>query len=117
MTTLDTVKGLNQIDDQELHGITKIMFDSFYKHREYKSAAYVSKKEKLIDSFANFLEQYLELNFPGSKQTKLKLINFIDKLNVQKELLEIESGETSIASIKLAADRLGKKAQSGFESK
>jgi hypothetical protein len=36
---------------------------------------------------------------------------------MQKELLEIASGETNMEDIKIAAQRLGNKSQSAFETK
>ena len=63
MTTLQRVRESNQIDNEELHEITKIMFDSFIINGEYKSQSYISKKEQLIDSFSTFIQQYLKFNF------------------------------------------------------
>lgn len=36
---------------------------------------------------------------------------------MQRELLELKKGETSMPNIKLAAQRLGKKSQSAFSTK
>ena len=117
MTTLQAVKKTNQIDNEELHEITKIMFDSFFINDEYKSQSYVAKKEQLIDSFSTFIQQYLKLNFSGSKEKKLLLMKFVAKLNMQKELLELASGEINLKDIEKAGKELGKKSQSAFESK
>ncbi|HVW12867.1 MAG TPA: hypothetical protein VHB54_03545 [Mucilaginibacter sp.] len=117
MTTLEKIEDLNQIDQEEFYKLVKMVYNSFLINRKYTSSSYVTKKEKLINSFSTFLEQYLELQFAGSKQSKLDFINFIDKLNMQKELLEIASGEANMNDIKIAAQRLGKKSQSAFEMK
>ena len=117
MTTLQAVKEYSQINDEELHEITKIMFDSFVIHGSYKSSSFVSKKEIMISLFTDLIEQYLKLNFSGSRDRKLQLINFISKLNMQKELLELASKEANLEDIQIAAERLGRKSQSAFESK
>ncbi|MBS1532785.1 MAG: hypothetical protein JSU01_20955 [Bacteroidetes bacterium] len=117
MTTVEKIEDLNQIGQEEFYNVVKMLYNSFLINRKYSSSSYVIKKEKLIDSFSLFLEQYLELQFVSSKQSKLDLINFIDKLNMQKELLEIASGEANMNDIKIAAQRLGKKSQSAFEMK
>ena len=59
----------------------------------------------------------MDLHVESSKQSRLTLIDFIDKLNMQKELLALDKGESTIAEIKLAGRRLGKKSQSAFEKK
>ena len=51
------------------------------------------------------------------RKNKLELINFLDKLNTQKELLELAKGQTNITDIRKAAKRLGKKSQSAFKTK
>ncbi|WP_293298849.1 hypothetical protein [Pedobacter sp. UBA4863] len=59
----------------------------------------------------------MKLNFTGSKENKSALIKFISKLNLQKELLELASGEIKIQDLQKASQRLGKKSQSAFEEK
>ena len=117
MTALQSIKDHNQINDEELHNITQIMLDSFVVNGQYKNESFVSKKETLISSFSNFIEQYLKLHFTGTKERKLQLIKFISKLNMQKELLELASGEINMDDIQMAGKRLGKKSQSVFKNK
>jgi hypothetical protein len=117
MTTLQKIENLNKIDQQEFDHITKILLESFLIKRSYTSNSFLSKKEELLDKFSAFLETYLELHFTNSKLTKLELINFIDKINMQKELLEMAKGDLKISDIKLAGSRLGKKSQSAFKKK
>jgi len=115
MATLQSIKDLNQINDEELHNIAQIMLDSFVVKDNNESV--ISKKEIIITSFANFMEQYLKLHFIGSKERKAQLIKFISKLKMQKELLEIASGEISLDDIQMAGKRLSKKSQSAFKNK
>lgn len=117
MTTLEFEKQKSQINERELWEITQIMLSSFLVKRNYKDLSLVSKKETLISSFSSFIEQYLKMNFSGSKENKLRLIKFVSKLNSQKELLELASGENNLENIRRAGIRLGKKSQSAFEGK
>lgn len=117
MTTVQEIEGLNQINQEEFNNVAKIMLDSFLIREITKDFSILSKKEELIEIFSSLLEKYLEFEFVDSKESKLYLINFIDKLNMQKELLELSKGKTNIADIKLAAKRLGRKSQSAFKAK
>ena len=53
----------------------------------------------------------------NDKKKKLEFINFIDKLNLQKELLDLQKGITNIDDIKKSAQRFGRKSQSAFSTK
>lgn len=115
MTAIQEIRDKNKIEKQDFDTLSNIVFDSILIKGSYKTAIQLEKKEKLIDAFSSFIEQLVELRLASSKQNKLELINFIDKLNMQKELLELEKGETKMDDIQTAANRLGKKAQSSFE--
>lgn len=117
MTAIQEIQDKNKIEKHDIDNLSNIVFDSISVKGSYKTTTQLEKKEKLIDAFSSFVEQLMELRLTSSKQSKLELINFIDKLNMQKELLELEKGETTIADIQTAANRLGKKAQSAFEGK
>ena len=117
MTAVKQLEHLNAIDEGEFEHISRIVFDTLRIKRNAISHAQVEKKGLLITIYSSFLEKYLELQLTNSRQDRLEMINFIDKLNMQKELLELKKGETKIADIRVAAQRLGKKAQSAFSTK
>ena len=93
------------------------MFHSFLIKRNYKSHNFLDIKEELISHFTKFLEKYLELQLLNSKKDKLGLINFIDKMNLQKELVGLKKNETTIEEIEKAGRSLGRKSQSAFDKK
>lgn len=115
MTAIQEIRDKNQIERHDIDNLSSIVFDSILLKGSSKSTSQLKKKEKLIDVFSNFIEQLIELRLISSKGNNLELINFIDKLNMQRELLELEKGETTISDTQTAAGHLGKKAQSAFE--
>jgi len=118
MNAIEKIKKQNSIDKTEFDCMSKLMFQSFQiNNNDYKSENYITKKEELLSSFTQFLEKYLELHILNTKMEKLVIINFIDKMNMQKELLELQKGNTKMVDIQNAANRLGKKSQSAFETK
>lgn len=117
MIAIQEIQDKNKIEKHDIDNLSNIVFDSILVKGSYKNTTQLKKKEKLIEAFSVFVEQLMELRLTSSKQNKLELINFIDKLNMQKELLELEKGETNISDIQTAANRLGKKAQSAFAGK
>lgn len=119
MTTaaLKKLNKQNNIEASEFDNVSKLLFNSFLLENDKAKQSELDKKEELIIQFTQLLEKYLELQFLDSKKDKLELINFIDKMNLQKELLEIQRGEISISQIKKAANTLGDKSQSSFSTR
>jgi hypothetical protein len=117
MTALKILKENNQIEHHKFKDLMNVIFESLLIKTVDVDSIYILKQKKVNNQFAVFLEQFVESGFIDSKQSKLEFINFIDKLNMQKELLEIESKAVNLKDIKIAANRLGKKSQSAFESK
>ena len=117
MTAVEKLEKQNNIQEQEFDNVMSNVFKSFLIKGIYKSGTYLDKKEELLNYFTQFLEKYLELQFISSKKDKLDLINFIDKINMQRELLELKKNEIEISQIQIAGRRLGKKSQSAFISR
>ncbi|MNL21775.1 hypothetical protein D3C87_1430800 [compost metagenome] len=117
MTTLQLEKlgDSIQIDNKESKHLIDIILDSMSLKGTERDADFVSKEE-LIDSFSGIIELIINNNFSNKKE-ELFLISVLDKLNLKKEILELALGETNIKDIKAAGKRLGKKSQSGFETK
>lgn len=117
MTILEKYENENTLEEQDFDKVSKLMFQSFLIKRNYRSPSFLDKKEELISHFTLFLEKYLELQFLNSKKDKLSLIDFIDKMNMQKELVELKKKETTLEEIEKAGKSLGRKSQSAFEKK
>lgn len=113
MPVLQEIKQKDQFSEADLNQVTKIIFYSFSINHLEK----FDEQEQLLDYFKIFLKKYLNSNLLTTRKSKVQLINFLDKVNLQKELLELRKGEINIDQIKLAAQSLGKKSQSAFTTK
>jgi transcription initiation factor TFIIIB Brf1 subunit/transcription initiation factor TFIIB len=117
MTTIKEIKKQNKISASEFDSISKIVLDSFLLDVETKDISQFQKKKELLDIYKSFISKYLELKFVHSKEEKLTIIRFLDKLNLQKELLDLSEGLINLSDIKSAAKSLGRKSQSAFKIK
>lgn len=117
MTRIQEIENLNKINHEDFQIVMESMFESLLIKREYKSLEVLEKKEELLDMFSSFIEKYLEMRFGVSGKNKIQFINLIDKLNLQREALEYSKDKNSYDSLKVAAERLGKKSQSAFSIK
>jgi hypothetical protein len=117
MISITEIGNKNEINEKEFRQMTKLMYDSFLIKKTKKDKSLLEKQGLLIGLFTDLLNKYLEFQFLTSRNTKLEFINFIDKLNLQKEIIELQKGVTNIDDIKTASRRLGKKAQSSFKTK
>ncbi len=106
------IETFNDVKDGDLGGFFNTFIDSLLKRE--KDSLLLSKKIEILDSLIANLNLYFSLNLFKNVQEKLTFIKFVDKLIIEKEVLEIELGVTDSFSIQEAAEHLGKKAQSAF---
>lgn len=116
-TTLSQIETKNEIEEKEFSDMTKLMYSSFIIKSTIKDKRILEKQAILISLFTEMLNKYLELQMLDDNKNKLEFINFIDKLNLQKELLDLHKGVTKIDDIRETAQRFGRKSQSGFSTK
>lgn len=114
--TLTEIRDQNEIQENEFDEMTKLMFDSFLIKKSRKDKAIIEKQTYLISLFTEMLNKYIEFQMLSDRKRKLEVINFIDKLNLQKELLDLQKGASKIADINESAQRFGRKAQSSFST-
>jgi hypothetical protein len=67
----------------------------------------------ILNKLIPLLEQYLDETVLD-KQSKLAVVKVLDKMILQKELIELSIQGRSHEDLKIAAERLGKKSQSAF---
>jgi hypothetical protein len=117
MITIDNLDSINAIKEDDLSKINTALFESFYINNISIKESLVDYKEDIIETFSELLKKMLFKNLEMSKESKLNIINFLDKLSTQKENLEMIKSKTSISDIQEASKRLSKKSQSAFELK
>ncbi len=117
MITLENVGRVNAIDESDLGKISKVLFESLSLKKTYKDESVVTYNEYVIDVIANLFKKMLVQDATLTPESKLNVIDLLDKLKTQKENLDLIKSDISLADIKQASKRLSKKAQSAFETK
>lgn len=101
---METLQEINQKDiSQVSKTITELISNSL-------------QNPQFLNSLASFLEHSILVSNFSSPNSKLLVVNFLDKMNRHREKLEIEKGNLNISELKQAANRFGAKAQSVFET-
>ncbi len=101
----------NLFNLQELEKISAISYKAFHID-EVESHLPVAIKIELLEYFSNYLIKLLKAKVVTSKEEKRSLIDLATKLKRQAETLEILSGKVRFEDLQIAAERMGKKAQS-----
>lgn len=107
---------INKVVEEEFNSLSLKIFQSFLVTKTHKIKT-IEDKDALIDSFIDFLNKYIETDLVKNNKDRLSFLNLIDKLILQKELLQLRRKELSMTDIKKAGARLGKKSQSAFINK
>ena len=71
---------------------------------------------QFLNIIVSFLEQSIVVSNFSTPESRLSLIDFLDKMNRHRESLEIERGNLNLSDLKQAAGRFSAKAQSAFET-
>ena len=114
---LENIDHINAIEEADLTKISSVLFESLFIENKYMDTLIVDYKEDMVNDVANLLKKMLLQNAEMSVESKLNIINLLDKLNTQKEHLELIKSKISISDIQQASERLSKKSQSAFELK
>jgi hypothetical protein len=112
---LDT-ENINVIDEDDFNKIGAALIESVLIRRIYKQESVISFKEDLLDRLASLLKKILTNDANISKETKLNIINLLDKVKGQLEILEMMKTKTSGEDILEISKRLSRKSQSAFGS-
>ncbi|HMI68003.1 MAG TPA: hypothetical protein VK517_18300 [Cyclobacteriaceae bacterium] len=106
----------NKIDERELNSLSIKIFRSFLISKTH-SVKTIENKDRLLSAFIDFLSKYIEGDLIKNDKEKTDFLNSIDKLILQKEVLQLKRNELIASDIKVASARLGKKSQSAFSKK
>jgi hypothetical protein len=111
MTSVAEIKTKSEINEKEFSQMTKLLNESFFVKKSSKNKSIIERQGQMLTLFTEVLNKYLELKFLRNKKTKIEFLNFIDKLNLQKEMINLQKGVTNLEDIKTAANRFGRKSQ------
>lgn len=114
MVTVDNIREMNAIEEEDFVRMTNILYESLLNKRLYKKQFVIEYKENIVESLIDLLKKMLSGGSSMSKQKRLSIINTLDKLKTQKEYFELMRSGVSVDDIQQASKRLGKKTQSSF---
>lgn len=72
------------------------------------------KKQQTLNTLKQLIGDVTSIDTLDSKDDKIKMINFLEKIDLQIELIDLKLGKLKSSDLKAAGMRMGKKAQSGF---
>ncbi|MFN3996914.1 hypothetical protein [Algoriphagus sp.] len=72
------------------------------------------KKQQTLNTLKQLIGDVTSIGTLNSKEDKIKMINFLEKIDLQIELIDLKLGKLKPSDLKAAGIRLGRKAQSGF---
>lgn len=112
MTLAEEIDKINRISETDVKDLATILLHSF-RFSKNDATDSLKHQDSILSDFIIFLEKYLDENVLD-QQDKLVVVKILDKINIQKELIELKRQGLSIEDFKIAAERLGKKSQSAF---
>jgi hypothetical protein len=115
MLTVAEIESNNKIDENEFSQMTHIMFHSLILHPAVTDKSLLEKKSLLLTEFTDFLNKMIRFKVTD-RNKKVELIDFIEKLNLQRDLIDLQKGLINMEDAKRTADNLGRKAQTSFET-
>jgi hypothetical protein len=98
------------INQNDINNFNTIMFDALTVSQTDNSHA-LAEKLNAIKSFRVFLTQLVRFDSLNSRETKVKYIKLMDKLNQQIEHLEIATGQKTIENLEKTGKQFAKKTQ------
>lgn len=109
-----TIEFVNEVNEKEAGDVLQVLISSLIFDSSKNTRADLEGKGIFISFFSSALENAMHNDVVKSKQDRLKVIKFLDKLKQQTIAIEFAKGDKG--NLKIAAQRLGRKAQSSFSS-
>lgn len=115
MILKDQIKEENKISFSEFEEFSGPLFKSIVVIIS-KSSGKVDllKKHRTLNTLKQLIDDVTSIGGLESKDEKIKTINFLEKINLQIELIDLKLQKVKKSDLKMAGKRLGGKAQSGF---
>ena len=98
------------LSQNDIDGFNAAMFDALAVHQTDNSDVLIDKLDA-VKSFRVFLTQLIQFDKLTSRESRVRYIKLVDKLNQQIENLEILTGQKSLKNLEKARIQFAKKTQ------
>ena len=105
---IENIEKNNQFSEQELGQLTNWLYSSVALSDKDNANQY-KKKEQRLDFLISFLKDYYEDKDWESDELEANFLDFLSKVYLQKELLQIATGEIKIKDVQSAIRSFGVK--------
>jgi hypothetical protein len=95
---LENIKNSNQITQNEFEQWAGVIYGSI-SISDKDSQQMAQQKEQTLDALIAYISNYLFTNNWASDEAELACIDFLSKLQLQKEVLQILNGTTKIEDV------------------
>lgn len=99
--TLENIEQSNPISQQEFGQLADWLYGSVTISRKDSAATY-QKKEQRLDFLLAFLNEYYEEHVWESDEAEGNFLDFYAKVKLQKEILQIVSGQINLHDVQSA---------------
>ena len=103
---------VNEVNEKEANEALHVLASSLMIDPSSYEKDELEEKGIFISFFSRLLEKVMEKDVIKSKEDRLKIIKFLDQLKQQKTSVAFAKGNK--VNFEIAAERLGRKAQSSF---
>jgi hypothetical protein len=111
----DQLKEENKISFSEFEEFSQPLFKSIVITLDKSiSEKDLIKKQQTLITLKQLIDDVKSIGALSTQDEKIKTINFLEKIDLQIELIDLKLGKIKSSDLKIAGLRLGKKAQSGF---
>jgi hypothetical protein len=109
MTLIEEIENTCRISHSDVDHLLTVLIRSISgaKNNSFE------RQNRMISELILFLEKYLGEEILNMKD-KVMVVKILDKIQLQREVIEMKLKGLSIEDLKVAAERLGKKSQSAF---
>ena len=107
---LENIEKDNQITPIEFEQLSDLLYSSIALSNKDDKQKF-KQKAQTLDFLIAFLNDYLETHDWESSENDLKVIDFLSKLQLQKEVLRIVIGEVKISDVQSAIKTFAEKTQ------
>jgi hypothetical protein len=117
MTPTIEIDHTNQLNQTDFEKINTVLLNSLLLDTKQPIDFSLENKGIILKDYIAILEKCLTLLSHGSSKEKIKIVDLIDKLILQKERIDLKKGNQKVADLKIISKSFGHKAQSAFQKK